>query len=773
MIDSKYEWQLVDSNQDLSSIQELSTQLNLNPIALKILFQRGIKTTSQIRAFLNPDPNDLADPFLFHDMDKGVARITEAVENGEQITVYGDYDADGLTSTAIMYETLTEMGANVDYYIPNRFNDGYGPNVDAFSRIIDGGTTLIVTVDNGVTGFEPVTFANQHNCDVIITDHHEIPEQGVPDAYAVIHARYPGAEYPFGYFSGAGVAFKVATALLDELPQECLDLVTIGTVADLVSLTGENRILTKFGCQAIQNTQRPGLIKLLELASLTNKPINEHSIGFGIAPRLNALGRMGDANAGVELLTTLDDEQANELSQQTELLNKQRRKLVSDIFKAACEQVDHNHQDAKKTLVVAGPNWHEGVVGIVASRLVDKYHKPTLVLNIDPKTGIAKGSGRSIEGFNLFKALQPARDEMLKFGGHDMAVGLSVKKSLIERVASILENNFKAPVAGKTAKPNLMVDAKIDVDQIDKSLSDSLTQMAPFGTDNSQPLFEVTPKMVNNVQTMGNRNAHLRFTINGEQHRINAVAFSKGNLLSSIQATPNAIEMVGTIEVNTWNNRTSLQMMVKDLKSDGIEILDRRTKQLNQRMFKTEGTYVFFNRKLLNKLTPYINEKSNIIWYNDLSTEIDSDVVTIVDCPDTIDDLKRVAHFIGNSKVVLYLFKPHYIYSSGLPTRSQFGQLFRILGSLAPFNINQQLPLVVQKLGLDRNLTIFMIKVFQELKFVQIDNGLLQMNPNPKKQDLISANSYHNRQIQLESEKQLLLPNSATLVTLFNSLLRL
>ncbi|MHA8138489.1 single-stranded-DNA-specific exonuclease RecJ [Lactobacillaceae bacterium Scapto_B20] len=391
MIDSKYDWELtLPKASDHDQIHAIANELQISSTIVQILFERGYQDLDTIKQFLNPNPGQLGDPFLIHDMQKGIDRITQAIENDEQITVYGDYDADGLTSTAIMYETLTELGANVDYYIPNRFTDGYGPNSDAFARIIDGGTTLIVTVDNGVTGFDAVDFANQHGCDVVITDHHEIPAKGTPDAYAVIHARYPGAEYSFGEFSGAGVAFKVATALLDEIPQECLDLVTIGTIADLVSLTGENRVLASFGFKAIQSTERPGLQGLLANANLADGAISEHSIGFGIAPRLNALGRMDDANIGVELLTTLDDQRAKELADLTETLNNQRRKLVTDIFKAACQQAEAPEHRNQNTLIVMGNDWQEGVVGIVASRLVDKYHKPTIVLDINEETGIAK-----------------------------------------------------------------------------------------------------------------------------------------------------------------------------------------------------------------------------------------------------------------------------------------------------------------------------------------------------------------------------------------------
>ncbi|MHA8109966.1 single-stranded-DNA-specific exonuclease RecJ [Lactobacillaceae bacterium Melli_B4] len=772
MIDSKYDWVLEApkvSNQE--QIQAIATNLALSPTIVQILFERGYQNVESIQQFLNPDPNELGNPYLIHDMQKGVDRITQAIENDEQITLYGDYDADGLTSTAIMYETLSEIGANVDYYIPNRFTDGYGPNSDAFAKIIDGGTTLIITVDNGVTGFEPVDFANQHGCDVIITDHHEIPAKGTPNAYAVIHARYPGAEYSFGEFSGAGVAFKVASALLDELPQECLDLVAIGTIADLVSLTGENRVLASFGFKAIQNTERPGLQFLLENANLSDGAINEHSIGFGIAPRLNALGRMDDANIGVELLTTLDDTRAKELADLTETLNNKRRKLVTDIFKDACQQAESPKHRNQNTLIVMGSDWHEGVVGIVASRLVDKYHKPTIVLDLNEETGIAKGSGRSIEGFNLFKALEPARDYMVKFGGHSMAVGLSVAKDQLAQVAEMLEANFHLPPEFKVGHPKLKLAAKISVDQVDHDFYESLVKLAPFGTDNVEPVFAIHPNMVTNAQTMGAKNNHLRFILNGDKARLNAVAFKQAAAIDTIRNMPNAIQLAGKVTMNSWQNRQNLQFIVEDMQLDGNEIVDARTRSLNPAMFQTEATYVCFHRGLVAKLKPYINEKSNIIWYNDLSTEISSDVVTIVDCPDNLADLKQVSQLIGDSKVILYLFKPSYVSINGLPNRQQFGMLFKLLSSQKQIMINQQLDALANHLKINRELVIFMVRVFQELDFVIIQDGVLQVNPDLEKHDLLSSKAYQQRQQQLKSEQQLLLPNSAALITLFNNLI--
>ena len=329
LIDAKKEWQEIELSEN-EYLDELIEETGFPKIVLQILMERGYDSLEAINNFLDPDARGLYDPNFMHDMELGVDRIQQAIMNGEKIVIYGDYDVDGITSTALMYETLEELGAEVEYYIPDRFKDGYGPNVEVYKRLIDEGVSLIVTVDNGVAGHEAIDYANQHGVDVVITDHHELPET-LPDAYAIIHPRHPEGDYPFGELSGVGVAFKVAAALLEELPQDVLDLVALGTVADLVSLTGENRILVKYGLQLLQQTMRPGLQSLYKVAGIEVPTITEETIGFSLAPRLNALGRMENGSLGVELLTTLDEERAEELAKTTNQLNIKRQEEVNKI----------------------------------------------------------------------------------------------------------------------------------------------------------------------------------------------------------------------------------------------------------------------------------------------------------------------------------------------------------------------------------------------------------------------------------------------------------
>ncbi|WP_226789481.1 single-stranded-DNA-specific exonuclease RecJ [Latilactobacillus graminis] len=414
-MEAQYKWQLkaTPTDQDLQAIMAVES---LPKAAAQLLWQRGIKTPAAINAFMHPNVGQLHDPYALHDMQTAVDRIQAAVMNGEKITIYGDYDADGITSTALMQETLESLGAEVAVYVPNRFRDGYGPNLDVYKQLVENGTQLIVTVDNGVSGVEPIAYAQEHGVDVVVTDHHELPSE-LPGATAIVHPRHPEGQYPFGDLCGVGVAFKVATALLEEVPYESLDLVAIGTVCDLVSLTDENRVLVSLGLQQLQNTSRPGLVALCHSAGIEQAELDATSIGFSIGPRLNAIGRLGDANLGVNLLTTFDEEQAVEQAQFIEQQNKKRQELVQAISTTALEMAQSLENQASSTLVLAHEGWHEGVLGIVASRIVEQTGKPTLVLTIDPATGQAKGSGRSVEAYHLFKALDEQRALLTHFGG--------------------------------------------------------------------------------------------------------------------------------------------------------------------------------------------------------------------------------------------------------------------------------------------------------------------------------------------------------------------
>ena len=765
MIDAKKEWQEIELSEN-EHLDELIEETGFPKIVLQILMERGYDSLEAINNFLDPDARGLYDPNFMHDMELGVDRIQQAIMNGEKIVIYGDYDVDGITSTALMYETLEELGAEVEYYIPDRFKDGYGPNVEVYKRLIDEGVSLIVTVDNGVAGHEAIDYANQHGVDVVITDHHELPET-LPDAYAIIHPRHPEGDYPFGELSGVGVAFKVAAALLEELPQDVLDLVALGTVADLVSLTGENRILVKYGLQLLQQTMRPGLQSLYKVAGIEVPTITEETIGFSLAPRLNALGRMENGSLGVELLTTLDEERAEELAKTTNQLNIKRQEEVNKIVEEAVAQLA-NKSENHLVNVVAGNNWHEGVVGIVASRLVDMTGKPSLVLSIDEKTGIAKGSGRSIEAFQMFDALDSHRDILMKFGGHHMACGLSLDKKKLSDLQQVVDEEGKKQGIEHATKPVVKV-IPVNLDDVNLDLEAQLEVLAPFGTDNHRPVFEFKDYEVNAVQAIGQQKNHLKLQLQSNNSQVDALDFGIGNKkISEIERNKNSVRLIGTLGKNIWQSRVNLQIMIEDILLDdsntGTVVEIQRKNKLTKSMFQQKATYVFFDKKLYNQVMPYLADSSEAYLYNfSDDKKLNCDTLIVVDCPDNIEKLKSLLSKATVKHFIFVGYTRENTYLNGLPTREQFGRLYKFSQTHTNVNIRRDLQKLADYLKLKRELLVFMINVFFEAKFVKIENGLMSGNTNVTPHSLEDTNSYQAYLQKMKAQKSLIYSKSTDL----------
>ncbi|AVK60577.1 single-stranded-DNA-specific exonuclease RecJ [Lactobacillus sp. CBA3605] len=767
MLAAKKQWILPTAVADDTAVTALAAAVDVPPLVAKLLIERGFTTTVAAEQFLNAAAQPLNDPLQMHDMERAVERIQTAIMADDQITVYGDYDADGLTSTAIMYETLEQIGANVNYYIPDRFKDGYGPNQAAFDRLIAAGTQLFITVDNGVAGNAVIDAVQAEGIDVVVTDHHELPST-LPKAYAIVHPRHPEGHYPFGDLSGAGVAFKVATALLEEIPEELMDLAAIGTVADLVSLTGENRTLVTLGLKVLQQTSRPGLAALIKAAGLTPDQLDETSIGFGIAPRLNALGRLQSAQSGVELLTTLDEARATELATQINQLNEQRQSLVHDIADQALAQAQAAENQARQTLVITGHDWHEGVLGIVASRIVESTGKPTLVLNAD-ENGRLKGSGRSIEAYNLFAAIDPIRENLVAFGGHHMAVGLTVMTDQLAELKAALETAAASQALAENAQPKLNLAGELTIEAASLATLTALKRLAPFGTDNPAPLFELKPTAVPQVRAIGSEHQHLKLQLSDGKQQVDAIAFSMGAAAPAIQASPTDVSVVGELNANTWNGRTTPQIMIKDLAITGSQVIDVRTQHLAATNFSTPGIYLFFHAALLKRLSDYLNPSAQAILVNDQTTDFSAikpdQPVFVVDCPDTLADLTAVLTALPLNQLTLYLYRRESLYLAGMPSRTQFANLYKFAMTQQDVDIHHQLSLVASHLHLQRNLLIFMIQVFFEVGFVKINDGVMNGVSNPPKADLHHAPSYQLREQQIVAEETLLYSKSAALQT--------
>lgn len=590
---SQSNWHMLPKPND-KVVKQLVSQLNISQLSAMIVAQKGYDSPEAAFQYLKPSMSTLHDPMVLHDMAATIERLQEAAFGGEKIVVYGDYDMDGVTSTAIMVEALEVLGADVTAYIPNRFSDGYGPNVAAYQKLIADGAQLIVTVDNGVSGNEAVEYAMAQGIDVIITDHHELPAT-LPKAFAIVHPRHPEGNYPFGDLSGAGVAFKVAQALLSdgqtatdisELPTELLDLVALGELADMVSLTDENRVLVALGLQQINQAPRPGLSAILKNAGQKdNEPVISETVGFKIAPRINAVGRLGDADLSLKLLMSQDPEEAATLASEVEALNAQRQEIVEEVLGAAKQVALSEKYQQDKVVIVAGDSWHQGILGIVASRLVDILHKPVIVLSL--VDGIYKGSGRTFGDFDLYQLMNDYRHLYATFGGHKSALGLAITpdnlKKLIEQIRS---QNDQIIVKPEPIDVNLVLPPEAMTTEIYHDLQ----MMEPFGTDNPQPVFALKSPSVVSAVTMGNAKQHIKLKL---QNNVEVLGFNHPDWLPVV-AQPNGHAMVGTLGLNYFRGKKTLQLLLLDVDLP----VQKDDNEEHKRFFATLYKFIYHNQTL-------------------------------------------------------------------------------------------------------------------------------------------------------------------------------
>lgn len=759
-MEARYAWEL-SQNKDQQLAKELQEQCQLSPLLAQLLVQRGIDSVQAAKQYLDPQLAELHDPFELHDMQKAVDRIQAAVANGEKIVVYGDYDADGITSTAVMYETLDEVGAQVEFFIPNRFTDGYGPNLDEYQRLIDGGAQLIVTVDNGVSGAKEIEYANSRGVDVVITDHHELPAQ-LPEAAAIVHPKFPGSEYQGGDLSGVGVAFKTAWALTEEFPQEMLDLVAIGELADLVDVTGENRALITWGLKQLRQGMRPGLHQLVKLAKLNEDRLTDQDVGFGIAPRLNALGRIDDASEGVLLLTTMDDREGKEIAQEVENANQTRQQLVAKITDEALKQARSAENADRSTLVLLGHEWHQGVLGIVASRVVEETGKSTIVASVNDGDEIAKGSGRSRDGFDLFMALQKHRDLMTAFGGHAQACGMSFTIDLVDELRQALEQEAVEQGLFEAGSAKLELAAELGPDDINEDLYDQLQCLAPFGPGNPEPVFAIHADRINNVKTMGKAQEHLKFELRGQKRSAAVVAFGKAELAPLLLAGV-PVTIAATVGINEWRGKRTAQLMLKDIQTQGTAILDQRTRQLLPSMFTETGYYVAFDQTLRENIAGHV-QGTVLSPQTAVKTDFKDQQVTIVDCPPSLEMLSSLWQNGGQPAMIRLLLWERNPVRFGLPTRQQFAVLYRFLRQYPKIaNYRQQQPAMARSLQMPVEQLNWMITVFYEAKFVTINDGVLKLADHPDHVDLEQTKCYRQHAAHLQSDQVLLYSDTRTL----------
>ena len=726
MIIPTYNWQFAPQVED-ADFTKIAKKAGLGPEAARLLFSRGIKDEDSLSRFLVPSLDDLHDPYLLHDMDKAVNRIRRAIEQGEFILVYGDYDADGMTSASILKETLEQLGAECLVYLPNRFTDGYGPNASVYKYFIEQqGISLIVTVDNGVAGHEAIDLAQSMGVDVIVTDHHSLPEV-LPDAHAIVHPEHPESDYPFKHLAGCGVAFKLACALLEEVQVELLDLVAIGTIADMVSLTDENRIMVQYGLEVLRNTQRLGLQELFEIAGISSSDLTEETVGFQLAPRLNALGRLDDPNPAIELLTGFDDEEVREIALMIQEKNEERKEIVQAIYEEAKSLVDPN----KSVQVLAKEGWNPGVLGIVAGRLLEELGQTVIVLNIED--GRAKGSARSIEAVDIFEALNPHRELFIAFGGHAGAAGMTLEAEQLDALSEILETYVKDKGIDAKGKNTLYLDEELDLESLSLETVKSFERLAPFGMDNQKPVFYIRDFQVENARSMGAGDSHLKLKISKGNANFEVVAFGQGSKATEFAQTKQ-LELAVTLSVNQWNGQTTLQLVMVDARVDGVQLFNIRGKTA-----------------ALPEGVPVLDFTGEL---PDISS---SQAVVVKNFPEDIEILKNIFQQHDFSAVYFKndIDKPYYL--TGYGTRDQFAKLYKTIYQFPEFDIRYKLKDLSAYLKIEQILLIKMIQIFEELGFVTIENGVMRVNKDAAKRDIAESQIYQNLKQTVKDQEMMAL----------------
>jgi single-stranded-DNA-specific exonuclease len=561
-------WELVESRPH-EEIENLSRQSNIPYTIARILINRGIDTPEQVDRFFNPSTAHLYDPFLMLDMDKAVDRIVAALEHREKIAIYGDYDVDGITSASMLYLILKDLGGDVVPYIPDRQNEGYGISELGILELQKTGATLIISVDCGITSIRESLIATSMGIDLIISDHHE-PGDSIPTAVAVCDPKREGCKYPFKELSGVGVAYKMAQGIIQRLKldteytEKYMDLVALGSAADIVPLVDENRVFVKLGLEKINNLPEVGLASLIESASIKAGKIEVGDIVFGIAPRINAVGRLGSALRAVRLLTTRDRASSRQIAQVLEDENRRRKDIDNATLEEAVREIEQtmNPHEAR-SIVLSRDGWHPGVIGIVASRLIERYYRPTVMITIE--NGQGKGSARAIAKFDIYLALKACSDLLLQFGGHKYAAGLTILAENIPEFKLRFEQTCREMIPDEDLVPKIKIESEISLDEITPEVVASLKRFAPFGPKNNRPNFFSRGLEVLDVPRIVGSN-HLKFRAGQGGASFEAIGFNLGSHLSRVANGGRPLEMVYAVEENEYNGRKSIQLRIKDLR---------------------------------------------------------------------------------------------------------------------------------------------------------------------------------------------------------------
>lgn len=716
----------------------------------RLFHARGIVDEEEREMFLNPSLKQLEDPAKLYQIDRLKQRLIEAKEDEETVVIYGDYDADGVTSTAIMYQTLRTLGINCHYYIPDRFKEGYGLHIEAIERFAEQFVGLIITVDNGISNLEEVSFANELGIDVIITDHHEIQEE-LPEAYAIIHPEL-SPDYSFKPLAGAGIAWQIAHYLLGEEAHSLLELVAIGTVADLVPLIGENRILVAEGLKRLQRTSNIGLQQLIEMAEVDGT-ITERDIGFVLGPRINAVGRLQNAMLAVQLLLTEDRSEAEEIANEIEALNRRRQQIVTQIVEEAERQVDESHD----FIMLANESWHEGVLGIAASRLVNRYHRPVMLLTESKTAEEWKGSARSVPGFNLFENLMEIRSLFSNFGGHSQAAGMSFPKAHFSEIHSFLEERMKTNFTGTVGKQQLHIDDCLSIHELTEQLVHEIEQFAPFGVGNERPIFYVEG-VPEQIRQIGQNERHLKLQFKTDDRIVEAIGFQFGHVAPYI-AKDSTVSLVGELQINEWNGRTTVQINIFDLAVQEWQLFDDRGQRRLSNVLPfikqyTHHTLVCQSVDEVKEISVYDNVQL-ITYESELDSIVETELLTIYDLPPDLETLQKIVAKTNPQSVHVAYQVEHDAFLQAIPDRKHFKQVYQYIASFPEVDLRKHYPTMIKQLRLPKEQLSFILRVFYDLNFIFVDDNVVTLNKEPEKRALDTSKTYQQRLMQAEVEKTL------------------
>lgn len=781
LLHAKYRWTQLPHDEEAAS--RLAGQLNISPLLASLLVKREMESPEKAELFLRGTLADQHDPMLLSGMKDAVPRIRLAVENGERILIYGDYDADGVSSTTLMIYLMRHLGATYDFYIPHRTKEGYGLHIPVLEHYHKKGFTLIVTVDTGISAVEQVAYANSVGMDVIVTDHHE-PPAVLPEAYALINPKLPYCTYPFKGLAGVGVAYKLAQALLGkDTPVAWTELAALGTIADLMPLTGENRMIVKSGLASMERSAFPGMTALLGTSGWSSGEVTSTAVAFGLAPRINASGRMSHANRAVALLTAEDMEEAEAIAEELDVLNKERQMLVEDMVQEALQQLESQEQSEglPDVIVVAGEGWNAGVVGIVASKLLERYYRPTIVLGINPETGECKGSARSIPGFDIYEALTDCADLLDHFGGHPSAAGMSLSRERLEEFGRRLNAFAAGRLTPEHFVPVLETDLSCSLKDITLQAIEQLQQLAPFGMANSCPRLLLRGLKLLECRQMGKDGKHLKLILGQNGKTVEAVAFGKGEL-APLLSEEARIDIVAEASVNEWNGSRKPQLMIQDLAVSHLQVFDYRgsrnpsqlLEELRRKLDKlpacgsgalavvvNEGS-AFFHTLDLKETPIWVYDKNvGVRAGNELAQTAGlhaASTLFVLELPDALESWTgMVSAFTGLERIYML----HSLRAPQERIEPPSRDHFKLLYSLIYRGAGQGLPeeelvaALVKRTGWSKRMVEMALGVFEELGFIIRTSGMIRIHPSPSKQALETSSRYRELGLLAEIEQML------------------